>query len=108
MGTETAITRNKNTDFFGRIPDVLAKSKQQEKYVAGECKACEINKVIEYLTNKNVELWVFPEIANKTIFIFKRGENWKQFKSLYDSFYEKWIYNLKQEAFSKSRHSTKF
>ena len=99
---------NFESTFQGRRVDVYVAS--DNKIILIECCSCGVPKVINYLENEDVELWIikkgkFPwkdyvESEESRLIIFKRGENWKENYEKY-KFYREARFKDIQEAYEK-------
>jgi len=63
--------------------DILAEI--NDKIIAVECGPCRISKALQYLDDKNTELWIITNYLNNQSFHkVKRGPNWSTVKQKHD------------------------
>jgi hypothetical protein len=64
--------------------DIIAKN--DGKTIAIECGPCRISKALQYLDNKNTELWIITNYLNNQSFHkIRRGPNWNAIKQKHDA-----------------------
>lgn len=76
--------------FNGSRVDVLAET--NNKIILVECCSCRVDKIRNFLTKPNTEVWVIIRDEFSEIYLFKRGLNWHLVKD----FEEKRLQELKK------------